>query len=215
MNGHRRALVWTLALTMVVAAPTAWAGPATDQVKAAVERVLKVVQDPEFAKPANAEQRRTRIREVARELFDFQEMAKRSLGRHWAPRTPEQQKRFTDLFTDLLESSYVGKIEGYGGEKVLYLPEKADPDQITVQSKLVTPRGTEVPINYRMQKTGERYRVYDVVVEDVSLVANYRNQFNKTITQSSYDELVKRMEQKQLEVAEEQKTRKTPAPKTQ
>jgi len=196
------------------AAAAAWAGPATDQLKESVDRVLKIVQDPELKKPQNGEKRRTQIREVARNIFDFEEMAKRALARHYAARTPEQKKRFTELFTDLLENSYVSKIESYGGEKILYLPEQVEGDVTTVRSKLITQRGTEIPIDYRMQKEGDRFRVYDVSIEGVSLVANYRSQFNKIITQSSFEELLKKMETKQLEVAEEQKTKK-PATATQ
>ncbi len=198
-----------IAAGIALAAAAAWAGPATDQVKNSVERVLKVVQDQELKKPQNAEKRRTQIREVARGLFDFEEMAKRALARHWAARTPEQRKRFIELFTDLLENSYVSKIESYGGEKIVYLPEQAEGDTVTVRSKIVTQRGTEIPLDYRLQKKGDRSEVYDVAIEGVSLVANYRTQFNKIITQSSYEELVKKMEQKQLEVAEEQKARKS------
>jgi phospholipid transport system substrate-binding protein len=201
----------SFAAGIALAAATAWAGPATDQVKTAVDRVLKVVSDPELKKPQNTEKRRTQIREVARQLFDFEEMGKRALGRHYAALNPEQKKRFTELFADLLENSYVTKIESYGGEKIVYLPEQVDGDSVTVRSKLVTQKGTEIPLDYRLQKAGDRFRVYDVSIEGVSLVANYRNQFNKIITQSSVNELLKKMEQKQLEVAEEQKTRpKTP-----
>jgi phospholipid transport system substrate-binding protein len=203
-----------VAAGIALAAAAAWAGPATDQVKASVDRVLKLVQDPELKKPQNAEKRRAQIREVARGLFDFEEMAKRALARHWAARTPEQRKRFTELFADLLENSYVSKIESYSGEKIVYLPEQTDVDTVTVRSKIVTQKGTEIPLDYRLQKKGDRLEAYDVSIEGVSLVANYRSQFNRIITQNSYDELVKKMEQKQLEVAEEQKTRK-PATATQ
>jgi phospholipid transport system substrate-binding protein len=203
--------VSALAAGIAVASATAWAGPATDQVKGAVDRVLKLVTDPELKKPQNAEKRRGQIREVARQLFDFEEMSKRSMARHWAPLKPEQKKRFTELFSDLLENSYVSKIESYGGEKIVYLPEQVDGDITIVKSKLVTQKGTEIPIDYRLQKDGDRSEVYDVVIEGVSLVANYRSQFNKVITQSSFDELIKKMEAKQLEVAAEQKA---PAKKT-
>ncbi|MBI4011759.1 MAG: ABC transporter substrate-binding protein [Candidatus Rokubacteria bacterium] len=200
-----------LAAGIALAAATAWASPATDQVKVSVDRVLQIVQDPELRKPQNAEKRRVEIRQVARRFFDFEEMSRRALARHWAPRSPAERKRFTELFADLLENSYVSKIESYGGEKIVYLPEQVDGDTVTVRSKLVTQRGTEVPIDYRMQKEGTRFEVFDVWIEGVSLVANYRTQFNKVVTQSSYGELVKKMEQKQLEVAEEQRTRtKTP-----
>lgn len=216
MNRIRRVLAWPpllAVLAVLLAAPAAWAGPATDQVKAAVERVLKVVRDPELQKPANAEKRRAQIREVARTIFDFEELSKRALGRHWAARTPAERKRFTELFTDLLEHNYVSKIEAYSGEKILYLPEQVDGDTVTVRSRLVTQKGAEVPLDYRMQKGSDRWQAYDVLVEGVSLVANYRTQFNAIINRSSYAGLVKRLEEKNLETAEERKTRK-PAAKT-
>jgi phospholipid transport system substrate-binding protein len=216
MNRIRRVLALApllAVLAVLLAAPAAWAGPATDQVKAAVERVVKVVRDPELQKPLNAEKRRAQIREVAQTILDFEELSKRALGRHWAARTPAERKRFTELFTDLLENNYVSKIESYSGEKVLYLPEQVDGDTVTVRSRLVTQKGTEVPLDYRMQKGSDRWQAYDVLVEGVSLVANYRSQFNSIINRSSYEGLVKRLEEKNLETTEEPKTRK-PAAKT-
>ena len=213
MRRIRRGLASVLAAVIALSAASAWAGPAADHVKASVDRVLAIVQDPEMKKPANADKRRSQVREVARGLFDFEEMAKRALARHWAQRTPEQRKRFAELFADLLEASYVSRIEAYSGEKIVFLPEVADGDTMAVRSRVATKAGTEIPIDYRLHKNGNRWLVYDVAIEGVSLVSNYRTQFNKIITQSSYDELVKKMEQKQLEVTEELKTRK-PAPKT-
>ena len=199
----------SMAVGVALAAGTAWSGPPTDQVRVSVDQVLKIVQDPQLKQPRNAAKRRARIREVARELFNFEAMTQDALGRHWKERTPEQRKRFTELFTDLLESSYVGRIESYSGEKIVYLSELTDEgDTVTVRSKVVTQRDTEIPLDYRMRKNGQRWEVFDVLIERVSLVANYRTQFNKIIMQSSYEELVKKMEQKQFEVAEEQKTKK-------
>jgi phospholipid transport system substrate-binding protein len=208
MNGRRSVPVVILALGLTLASSTAGAGPATDQVKASVDRVVGILQDPELRKPAKTAQRRAQIREVARQLFDFEEMSRRVLGRHWGPRSPEERKRFTELFTDLLESTYVSKIESYGGEKIVYLPEQADGGQATVRSKLITEQGTEIPIDYRLHRTGERWAAFDVLVEGVSLVSNYRTQFNRIIAQESYGGLVKRLEQKSREVAEQLKTGK-------
>lgn len=213
MKRTRCGLASVLAAVIALAATTAWAGPATDLVKTSVDQVLAIVQDPEMKKPANADKRRTRMREVARGLFDFEDMAKRALARHWAQRTPEQRKRFAELFADLLEASYVSRIESYGGEKITYPPEVADGDVVTVRQRVTTKGGVEIPLEYRLHTGGDRWKVYDVAIEGVSLVSNYRTQFNQIITRSSYEELVKRLEQKQLEVAEELKTRKS-APKT-
>ena len=104
------------------------------------------------------------------------------------------------LFADLLERSYISKIETYGGEKIQYLSDRIEDDQASVLSKLVTKAGADVPIEYRMLKKGDRWLVYDVIIEGVSLVSNYRTQFNKIIQTSSYAELVKKMKSRQEEM---------------
>ena len=104
------------------------------------------------------------------------------------------------LFGDLLERSYISKIELYGGEKIQYVSDKVEGDLATVQSKLVTKTGTDVPIEYRMLKKGDRWLVYDVIIEGVSLVSNYRTQFNKIIQTSSFAELVKKMKSRNEEM---------------
>jgi phospholipid transport system substrate-binding protein len=187
-----------LTLAVVLAAPAAWAGPPTDQLKAQVEGVLKLLDDP--ALKEKPKERRTAVRKIADDIFDFGETAKRSLGRHWAARTQAEREEFVRLFGDLLERSYISKIELYGGEKIQYGVDRIDGDHATVQSRLITKHGTEVPIEYRMLKRNDRWLVYDVVIEGVSLVANYRTQFNKIIQTSSYGELVKRMKTRQEEL---------------
>jgi len=176
------------------------AGIPTDQVKTGTDRVLKLVQDPELKKPDKAQERRKQIRAVANEIFDWQETGKRALARHWQARTPQQREEFSALFADLIERSYVGKIEAYSGERILYVGDSIEGDQATVRTKLVTKSNTEIPIDYRMFKGGDRWRAYDVLIEGVSLVSNYRTQFNKIIQQSSYDELVKKLKTKQEEM---------------
>jgi phospholipid transport system substrate-binding protein len=189
-----------LALTLAVAlaAPAAWAGPPTDQLRAQVDRVLKLLDDP--ALKEKPKERRTAVRKIAEDIFDFGETARRSLGRHWAARTQAEREEFVRLFGDLLERSYISKIELYGGEKIQYSADRIDGDHATVQSRLITKHGTEIPIEYRMLKRKDRWLVYDVVIEGVSLVANYRTQFNKIIQTSSYAELVKRMKTRQEEL---------------
>jgi phospholipid transport system substrate-binding protein len=146
--------------------------------------------------------RRTAVRKIADDIFDFQETAKRSLARHWQTRTAAERDEFVRLFSDLLERSYISKIELYGGEKIAYLGDVLDGDQAMVRTRIVTKGGAEVPIEYRMLKKAERWLVYDVNIEGVSLVANYRTQFNKIIQTSSYAELVKKMKVKQDEFIE-------------
>ena len=203
---HRR-VVRVLLLAFVVSAaavPAAAAGAPSDQLKTQIDRVLKVLDDPELKKESKTKDRRTAVRKIANDIFDFGETARRSLGRHWQARTPAEREEFVQLFSDLLERSYISRVELYGGEKIHYLGDSVEPDQsqAKVQTKLITKSGSDIPIEYRMhRKGGDRWLVYDVIIEGVSLVANYRTQFNKIIQTSSYQELVKKMRTKQEELA--------------
>jgi phospholipid transport system substrate-binding protein len=195
----RMVAVWIAAVVLAVAASVE-AGVPTDQLKGATDRVLMLVQDPALKKPERAQERRKEIRAVANEIFDWQEIGKRALGRHWQGRSPKEREEFSALFADLIERSYVGKIESYSGERIVYAGETIEGDQATVRTKLFTKSNTEIPIDYRMQKEGDRWRAYDVVIEGVSLVGNYRTQFNKIIQQSGFDELMKKLKTKQDEL---------------
>jgi phospholipid transport system substrate-binding protein len=205
-----RALVLAMLLPLVVAGPQrAWAGAPTDQLRTQIDRAVKILDDPELKKDGRQRDRRAAIRQVANEIFDFSETAKRSLARHWTPRTQPEREEFVALFTDLLERSYISKIELYGGEKIHFLGESIEGEGAVVRTKLVTKQGTEIPIDYRMLKRGDKWLVYDVVIEGVSLISNYRTQFNKIITTSSYEELVKKMKTKQEEFLGEEKQKRT------
>jgi phospholipid transport system substrate-binding protein len=198
---RRLALALALVLSAVIVLPAA-AGAPSDQLKSQIDRVLKTLDDPELKKEGRAKERRTAVRKIANDIFDFGETARRSLGRHWQPRTPAERDEFVQLFSDLLERSYISKVELYGGEKIQYLGDTIDEQaQAKVQTKLLTKSGSDIPIEYRMHKKGERWLVYDVIIEGVSLIANYRTQFNKIIQTSSYQELVKKMKSKQDELA--------------
>jgi phospholipid transport system substrate-binding protein len=186
---------------VLLAGPTAWAGLPTDQLKGAIDRVVKTLEDPSLKGNARALDRRHAVRKVADDIFDFGEIARRSLARHWQPLTEQQRSEFVRLFSDLLERSYISKIELYGGEKILFTGERVEGEQATVATKIITKNGTEVPIEYRLLKRGDRWLVYDVNIEGVSLVSNYRTQFNKIIQTASYQELVQKMKTKQDELA--------------
>ena len=209
MNGSRRGDVVAVAVAVLVGflfpVLPAWGGPPTDQLRASIDRVIKTLEDPELKKEHRARERRKMVRKVAEEIFDFSETAKRSLAVHWQGRTPAERDEFVQLFGNLLERSYISKIELFNGEKIAYGGEAIDGDQAMVRTKIVTKQGTEVPVDYRMLKRAERWLVYDVVIEGVSLVSNYRTQFNKIIQTSSYQELVKKMRSKQEQAQEEEK----------
>lgn len=195
----RRALVLLAAALPLLLVSGAWAGPATDQLRVQVDKVLKVLSDPELQKDGKVQERRKAIRGIANDIFDFTEITKRSLARHWQARTPAEQGEFIELLTDLLERTYISKIEGFSGEKVAFVGEALDSGVATVRTKIVTKQGTEIPVDYRMYNRGDRWLTYDVAVEGVSLVANYRTQFNAVIQKASYQELVKTMKAKQAE----------------
>ena len=203
MMSYRR---WTCLVVLSIAlllttARGAAAGAPTDQLRQHIDEVLKVVQSPEHGTPAEAKV----IRTIATKIFDFQETAKRSLGPHWQQRTPPQREEFTKLFTDLLEHSYVTRIQQYAGEKIEYVSETVEGDQATVKTRIVTKKGTEVPIEYRMMRESDQWRVYDVMIEGVSLISNYRTQFNKIIRTSSYDDLIAKMRAKEFSAPEADK----------
>jgi len=194
-----RAVTAGLVTIVLGTAAPACAGVPSDQLRVQVDRVVSILDDTELRKSVRAAERRAAIRRIANEIFDFTETSQRALGPHWQARTPVERDEFTGLFADLLERSYIGKIELYNGENVAYLGDKVDGDFATVRTKLVTKQGTEIPIVYRMLRRGDHWLVYDVSIEGVSLVANYRAQFNKIIQTSGYASLVQRLRDKQIE----------------
>lgn len=172
----------------------------TDGVKKTVDDVIRIVENKELKTKNNEQRRRTAIRKAVAAIFDSQEMAKRSLGKHWNQRTPAERKQFVDLFSTLLENSYAGKIESYNNERIVYTKELLDGDYAEVKSKVITAKKDEYTLDYRLLKREGTWVVYDVIIEGVSLVANYRTQFNKIITTSGYPELVKKLQTKSNEL---------------
>jgi phospholipid transport system substrate-binding protein len=165
-----------------------------------MDRVIRILEDPALKSDGRQPERRAAIRGVANDIFDFTETTRRSLGRHWQARTPAEREEIVRLFSDLLERSYIGKIETYSGERILFGGDSIDGDQATVRTRLVTKAGTEIPVDYRMHRVeGGRWLSYDVAIEGVSLVASYRAQFNKIIQTSGYKALVDKLAAKQEE----------------
>src|SRR5947209_19496494 len=201
--GRRLALAAAL---LVTTGSGTWAGPPTDQLHGRIDRVLKVLGEPALKNDAKTAERRVTLRGIANEIFDFTEISQRSLGRHWQTRTPPEREEFVTLFGELLERTYISKIESYSGERVVYAGEMVDGDQATVRTRIITKQGTEVPVDYRMFERDGRWRVFDVNIEGVSLVGNYRSQFNSIIVRSSYQELVTKLKAKQDEAAEPKET---------
>lgn len=193
--------LFAFVLWAVLLVPSAGAGVPTDQVKTRIDRVIQLLSDPEMSKPERTADRRAAMRRIAGELFDFNEISRRSLARHWQGRTPAEREEFVRLFGDLLERAYISKIELYSGEKIEYVGEVADGDTTTVKTRLLTKQGTPIPIDYRLMQQNGQWRAYDALIEGVSLVGNYRTQFNSVIQRTSYDDLVKTLRTKSQEGA--------------
>ncbi len=185
-----------LALLLVWGSADASAGPATDQMKVAVQRVITVLDDPVLKANGKARERRAAIRAAAGEAFDFGETAKRALGRHWQNLTAAEQEEFVRLFADLFERAYFAKLDRYSGEKVLFDRERMDGGFATVSTRIFLKQGQEASVDYQLHQRGDRWLVYDVVIEGISLVANYRVQFNKIIQTSSYQALIAQLSAK-------------------
>jgi len=176
------------------------AGAPTDQVRQTADQVLALLQDARFKGADKESQRRQRLRQIIGNRFDFEEMSKRSLGANWRRVGRDEQQRFVQLFTDFLEKSYADQIESYDGEKIAYGREQLAQDQAEVDSKIITKKGREVAVNYKLRSAGGDWKVYDVVIENVSLVNNYRSQFNRILAKATFNELLKKLEAKSPEI---------------
>ena len=185
-----------LFLVLSLSSVGAHAGLPTDQIKSTVEKALVVLNDPRLKPPAKLKERRDQLRQILFTRFDFTEMAKRALGSNWRRRTPQEQEEFVRLFTDVLERTYAEIIESYTDEKIVYVNERIDGTYADVGSKILTSKGEEYSINYKAHLISNEWKVYDVVAENISLVNNYRSQFNRVIANASYEELVRRLRDK-------------------
>jgi phospholipid transport system substrate-binding protein len=172
------------------------AGLPTDQIKTTVDKALTVLRDPTLKPAAKVKDRRDQLKQILFARFDFTEMAKRALGSHWRRRTPQEQEEFVRLFTEVLEHAYADIIESYTDEKIVYVNERVDGPYADVGSKISTAKGEEYSINYKAHLVSNEWKVYDVVAENVSLVNNYRSQFNRVISHSSYEDLISRLKNK-------------------
>jgi len=179
---------------------SAHAGAPTDQTKTAVDQIVLILEDPALKPEAKTDERRAALRREADKIFDFEETSKRALGPHWQRLSPRDRQEFVSLFTDLLERSYISKIERYSGEKTVYAGDAIDGDLATVKTRFITKSGRDIPVDYRMHRKNDRWVVYDVVAEGISLVGNYRTQFNKILQIASYEDLVARLKGKQIDV---------------
>jgi phospholipid transport system substrate-binding protein len=189
-------------LVMLVAATPAWAGAPTEQVRQYTDQVRKILDDPAL----RSTDKRAAVRKVAIEIFDVNETARRALGPHWQARSATERNEFVQLFADLLERTYISKIDLYRGERLYYTSEAIDGEFATVRAKVVTNKGVEVPVEARMLRRGDHWLIYDIAIENVSLISNYRTQFDRIIRTASYGELVRKLRENRDQFLNERPT---------
>ena len=178
-----------------VVALAADADSATQAVKETVDRVLLVLANDDLKGPERAEEKRSLLQKVIGERFDYEEMGKRTLGLHWRDLNDAQQKEFVELFQNFLSNTYAGNVDGYSGEQVEYLKERRKGEFAEVQTKVMSPK-IEVPLDYRLMRKSTGWMVYDVVIDGVSLVKNFRGQFDRIIRGSSFQGLLDKLREK-------------------
>lgn len=171
-------------------------------IRSTVEQVIAVLQDPVYQPPDRRQERFERVRELILPRFDSQEIAKRALGLHWHDRTEEEQQEFARLFTDLVEHSYRRTLDRYTSEvQIIYDQERVEEPFAEVDTHLRSPTQSEpIAITYRLHRAGDQWLIYDMVIANVSLVRNYRTQFDRILSTSSYAELVRSIERKLREL---------------
>ncbi len=196
MRTKKSLIIITLIIAHFIFAAPARCEEATAAMRGSIDAVLDILKDPNQQGPEKRKERRDGIMKVVRQRFDFVEMSRLVLGKYWRERTDAEKKEFTDLFPRLLESVYVGKLEKYNGETIAYGTELRFDDRALVRTKIITKQGTRVPVDYRVMKEEKGWMVYDIVIEGVSLVNNYRSQFNDILSQKPYSELEKMLREK-------------------
>jgi phospholipid transport system substrate-binding protein len=171
------------------------AATATDAVRGTIDEVLRVLGDKDLKQPSRSDERRKLLETIIGGRFDYQEMSRRALGAPWNQLSDKDKQEFVDLFRTLLTNTYADRVESYSGEGVQYLNERTEKDYAEVRTKILSGK-TEIPMDYRLMNKNSDWRVYDVVVDGVSLVNNYRGQFSKILRTSSYPELVDQLRKK-------------------
>ncbi len=194
-NMKKYIFVLSMLIVLIMVAYAA-AGEPTAAVEASVNRVLDVLKDPKLKGPDAKNIKTEKLRVIYKSMFDEMEFSRRTLTRNWKNFTPAERREFVDLFEQVLEKSYLDKILDYSDEKIVFYKETMiDKDKAEVQSKIIT-SSNEIPIDYRIILKDGKWKVYDVVVENVSLVQNYRTQFNEILADGTPEDLLKILRKK-------------------
>jgi len=189
----RKALIGLILLVLALLPARVHADSALDTIKARVNQALAVLRDPALKSDAAKEVKIKRLKQIFDSTFDYVELSRNTLSRHWDKLKPEQQKEFTQLYKTLLENFYTGTILSYKDQEVVFGKERAlGENRVEVDTKLIS-GSTETPINFRMISKGGEWRVYDFVVENISVVSNYRSQFARILTKDTPESMLERL----------------------
>jgi len=186
----------SVALYLLSTASSAFAGEPFDLIKSTLDRAIVILREPRPNSTEKNNERIDRLKDAVNPVFDYDEMARLTLAAHWRRRTPAEQEEFIKLFRAFLEKIYSDRVDRYGGERIVLGRESIDQDHAEVESKIIDAKGDENPVIYRLRRTDGKWKVYDAVVDNISIVNNYRSQFDRVIAKSSYEELKKVLREK-------------------
>jgi phospholipid transport system substrate-binding protein len=204
-------------VVLILMAPLAsfvWAGPGpvTDQLKGTLDKIIEVLNDPSFKTPGKENERKNTLLTLVKERFDEEAFARRALGAYWKERTQEEKQEFVEIFSDLLERTYLKKIDDYlakagnfSGKNILYLNETVKGRYVIVKTKVIINEETQIPVLYLFTNKQDNWLAVDIAIEGVSLVKNYRAQFKEILANSSFKELITKLKSKQLKETIEKK----------
>ncbi len=189
-------MLWSSAIFILSSASSFAAVKPIDEIRVVVTKVMQVLKEPDVKSTDERQKIVGQLQKIIDPIFDFEEMAKRSLGPHWRSLTPEQRSEFVPLFKEFLDKAYLGRIASDKDEKVFFARETVGKDYAEVDTQVASANGDQIPIVYMLKFTDGDWKVYDVIIDNVSIVNNYRDQFDRVISQSSYKELVRRIKQR-------------------
>jgi phospholipid transport system substrate-binding protein len=200
----RASLIALISVTWLSSLSVAANGVPTEFIRQTTDYIFQLFADPQLQGGAQREERLERLRHIGDTAFDWEEIARRALAIHWRERTPQERREFAELFREAVQAMYLQRLEVAAQERlqeipaIRYVGEQVDGQRALVRTTVVTRRGREVPMDYRLHHSDGQWRIYDIIIIGVSLVNNYRTQFHRIITQSSYEELVRQLKARQL-----------------
>ena len=195
-SGMKKKIVLILIFVTMLCPWAVQASPAQDQLKLSIDAILDILRDKQLKEEANFQKRRDLLRQAIHARFDFEKISQLSLAVHWKGLSDPEKEKFVQLFSQLLETTYLSKIESYTDEKVVYLKEVVKGKKAQIDTKIVTDT-VEIPINYRMYAQDDsQWKIYDMIIEGVSLVGNYRSQFGQILEKDSFEALIQQLEKK-------------------